>query len=314
MKILMVNCFQGGAEIAYSDLRKRYEKEGNIVDYVDLYRNLNFIPKKVRFITAKVITPFYALARQMVKSYDKVIMNQNIVIPIGRNFKCRYENIIHHPYICDMRDKEKVGLIDFFFLFNEKFSVLFCKNIITESIFSKNNILEEYPNVNCIIIPVSINQVFYEAKEKYNEKKKVIFLPNIYCSERKGGNFITPVMLKLAPLLQEYEVEVMISNKVIASQQDNYKKLRTSCNLTSIGFVSYEEIAKLYATSLMVLTPATLEGYGLVPLEVEVSGGKCISAPFPSLVEGKKNTNVIVLEHNEKLWYDKIKEVIEGKI
>jgi hypothetical protein len=317
MKILMVNSYSDGAGIVFSDLSKEYKKE-NEVDYIDVQKAFYIFPKSIRILLAKFLTPFYSLIYQLIRKYDLVVMNQNIVIQIGRNTKCIYKNLIHHPFTADLRFDRKKGIVERILLLNEKISIKLCKNILTVSKFSKKEILKNYPNVKCEVIKIPINKIFYEAKEKYKKEKKInaIFLPLIYRTDRKGGDFITPILIKLAPILKNKKIKLIITGKILESQKNNYNELCKKCEVKFLEYVSYDKLAKLYSTSLLVLTPATLEGYGLIPLEVKAAGGKCISAPFPSLGfdnisinnKGKKIIidGIIVLEHSSEVWEKEI--------
>jgi hypothetical protein len=319
-KILMINNWEGGAYIAFKDMCSNHQKD-NQVDFFDIHK-YTIIPKQIRYIMVRTFVPFYSLLLQIIKDYDVVIMNGNIVFPFGMNSKCEYYNIIFHPLRCTNNfNEKKLNFFGKILLLHERISIYFCKNILTDSKFAQKLILNQYPEVNCEIIEMPINDVFYKINKKHNEKINAIFLPIIYREERKGGNFITPILIKLSNKLKEKNIQIIISNRIHKSQQKNYEELCKHCEVINKGNITYEELAELYASSLVVLTPATMEGYGLIPLEVKASGGNCISAPFPSLGfdnisvdNNDKKTivnEIIVLEHVSKLWEKEIEKIIE---
>lgn len=322
-KILILNKVPsgpGGARNVIDNMVMKYNEE-NTVDFIDYDKyKMN---KLFSLIFTYFIVPFINLYYTYSKKYDVVIANQWLLLfPLGRNKKCEYYIIIHHPISEDIEVHKNSNLIIKFKLnfikYYEKICTIFCSNVLTDSEFSKNKIKKHYTNLSIGLLPIIIDKIFYDTEKKKYSKTKNIFLPNIYREERKGGVFITPILIKLAPILKEKKIKLLISNKINLNEQ--YEELSKYCTVENLGDLSYEELAKLYSTSLVVLTPAILEGYGLVPLEVIASGGNCISAPFPSLGfdnisvnSSTKKTivkNVIVLEHDSQLWYKEINEII----
>jgi len=320
-RILIMNCFQGGAECITREYSKIYSKN-NKVFYCDVYKLLTFIPVKYRFIVSKVITPFISLFFQLVLFPDIVLMNQNLIIPLNLKIGWKGYIFLHHPYSKDVKNRKKT-LVDKLLLITEELSLRFCHDVITGSEFSKVAIEKEYihinPRVSILMYPIS--NVFSMAKKHNKNKTKDIMLPNIFRTDRKGGTFIIDVLESLKDDLNKSSSNLIITGQICNTQEVNFKKLLSIGGSKVLYYedLSLETLAEEYARNI-VLCPALLEGYGLVPIEVDSAGGQCISTPMPSLGYIKNieeypneniryNDNIYVIGLNEENWKNKIKEL-----
>lgn len=316
-RILMVNSFEGGAEVAFRNISNELEIN-NDVTYIDMYWVLSFIPKKFRFLCSKFVSPFVSLLYQILFFYNICIMNQNIIFPVSLT-KTEYYNIIHHSFYMDVKLR-KIGMIEKMLLINEEISVKLNKTTLTDSLCSYNFLRDKYPSINIHLIRLPIDKVFVNLGMKDYVKEKRIVLPSIYKMDRKGGSFITPILISLKEQLKDYKL--IVTGSVCKSQQDNFNQLKENFEIQHYVQLSIEELGNLYAKSLLVLYPSILEGYGYIPLEVNEVKTFCLTSPVPSLDYDKsimeyKDYNkavgpyVRVISLDDYLWKEEIKNIIK---
>jgi hypothetical protein len=316
-RILMVNSFEGGAEVAFRNISNELEIN-NDVTYIDMYWVLSFIPKKFRFLCSKFVSPFVSLLYQILFFYNICIMNQNIIFPVSLT-KTEYYNIIHHSFYMDVKVR-KIGLIEKMLLINEEISVKLNKNTLTDSLCSYNFLRDKYPSINIHLIRLPIDKVFVNLGMKDYVKEKIIVLPSTYKMDRKGGSFITPILISLKEELKEYKL--IVTGSVCKSQENNFNQLKETFEIEHYEQLSIEEIGILYAKSLLVLYPSTLEGYGYIPLEVNEVKTFCLTSPVPSLDYDKTISEykdyskavgpyVRVISLDDYLWKEEIENIIK---
>lgn len=316
-RILMVNSFEGGAEVAFRNISNELEIN-NDVTYIDMYWVLSFIPKKFRFLCSKFVSPFVSLLYQILFFYNICIMNQNIIFPVSLT-KTEYYNIIHHSFYMDVKLR-KIGLIEKMLLVNEELSVKLNKNTLTVSLCSYNFLRDKYPSINIHLIRLPIDKVFVNLGMKDYVKEKIIVLPSTYKMDRKGGSFITPILISLKEELKEYKL--IVTGSVCKSQENNFNQLKETFEIEHYEQLSIEEIGNLYAKSLLVLYPSTLEGYGYIPLEVNEVKTFCLTSPVPSLDYDKTISEykdyskavgpyVRVISLDDYLWKEEIENIIK---
>jgi len=316
-RILMVNSFEGGAEVAFRNISNELEIN-NDVTYIDMYWVLSFIPKKFRFLCSKFVSPFVSLLYQILFFYNICIMNQNIIFPVSLT-KTEYYNIIHHSFYMDVKVR-KIGLIEKMLLVNEELSVKLNKNTLTDSLCSYNFLRDKYPSINIHLIRLPIDKVFVNIGMKDYVKEKIIVLPSTYKMDRKGGSFITPILISLKEELKEYKL--IVTGSVCKSQENNFNQLKETFEIEHYEQLSIEEIGNLYAKSLLVLYPSTLEGYGYIPLEVNEVKTFCLTSPVPSLDYDKTISEykdyskavgpyVRVISLDDYLWKEEIENIIK---
>jgi len=85
-------------------------------------------------------------------------------------------------------------------------------------------------------------------------------------------------------------------NKIFRSSQQDAEQ-----NVTSLGYITDEELRALYETCGLFVFPSLYEGYGLPPMEAAVCGARVLSSPVPSVVElGHHRIKVIPADAVEK--------------
>lgn len=155
------------------------------------------------------------------------------------------------------------------------------KKIITVSEFSKSEIIK-YLNVDRSKITVIHNAVANELvdknlAEKFIEEKYVLAVSSI--DPRKNLQRLLNVFAE--PELQNMKL-VLVGKK---AEHFNVKLKQLSQNVVFTGYVSDEDLKKLYKNSELFIYPSLYEGFGIPPLEAMSNNSAVILSNIPSLKE-----------------------------
>lgn len=150
------------------------------------------------------------------------------------------------------------------------------KKLLTVSQFSKNEILNFYPNCKKNI------DIIYNAVDNKFMPNKVINKDNYLLavsSDYLHKNFAR--LIEAFILLDNQTVKL----KIVGTKGKIANKYQNIQNIDFIGRVSDEELIKLYQGALAFVFPSFYEGFGIPPLEAQTCGCPVISANSASMPE-----------------------------
>jgi len=196
-------------------------------------------------------------------------------------------DLYHIAYEKEFTLKQKIHN-KLLFLFTIKYSDI----IITDSFFSKNEILK-YGNISdskIKVIHLAVDKNIFNLKplntdmikEKYNlPEKYILFIGNI----KKHKN--------LSRLIDAFS-NLIISKKldyslVLVGKISKENQLTSNNKVIFTGAVEDEEIALFYKSASLFVFPSYYEGFGLPPLEAMASGCPTIVSHSASIPEVCRN-------------------------
>ena len=171
------------------------------------------------------------------------------------------------------------------------------RKIITVSEFSKKEI------VSLLGIPSSKIEVVYNAvsnKFKYDphREKDDIILSVSSIDPRK--NFIRLILAFKRLNLPQYKLLIVGSENKIFSNSEIRNLIKEVPNVEFTGYVSDDELVKLYQKAKLFVYPSLYEGFGLPPLEAMACGTPVIVSNTASLPEVCGDAAYYVNPYDEK--------------
>ena len=154
------------------------------------------------------------------------------------------------------------------------------KKILTDSYFSKKEILNRYKKLN----PDYVN-IIYCANSINSNKKNIKNIKEEYLlfvggnSKRKNLKNLISAFSKL----NNQNIKLKVVGKVVKHlESDTFLK---HDNIDYLGNVSNDELVDLYSNAKMLIFPSFYEGFGLPPLEAMSCGCPTIISDIPVLRE-----------------------------
>ncbi len=171
------------------------------------------------------------------------------------------------------------------------------RKIITVSEFSKKEI------VSLLGIPSNKIEVVYNAvsnKFKYDphQEKDDIILSVSSIDPRK--NFIRLILAFKRLNLPQYKLLIVGSENKIFSNSEIRNLIKEVPNVEFTGYVSDNELLKLYQKAKLFVYPSLYEGFGLPPLEAMACGTPVIVSSTASLPEVCGDAAYYVNPYDEK--------------
>lgn len=160
----------------------------------------------------------------------------------------RYLQWFHRPF-------EKI-----FVPSEETRNVLYSKSFINVEIWSRG--------VDCNMFTPQNRD--YSVREKYNISKKYIFLYVGRLAPEKGLDVLQEIINKLPSSLKECVHWLIVGDGPDRNVVDQWEKKHS--NVTCTGYLSGEELARVYASSDLFVFPSSTETFGNVVLEAAASG------------------------------------------
>ena len=200
--------------------------------------------------------------------------------------------------------------------------------IWTNSHYTESKVKQYFPNRRCkeIFVGGAVDRTLFfqqdlsrEDKEKIKEKhgindKFILFVGSL--EPRKNLQFL----LKIIPeLYKSYSIQLVVVGgrgwknselKDIVESSDFPKGSTIFC-----GFVSNEELAKLYNAADCFVSAALMEGFGMPQLEALLCGCPIVTAHNTAMIEvAKGKEGAFTVEGYEpKKWIDTIINVVENR-
>jgi glycosyltransferase involved in cell wall biosynthesis len=164
------------------------------------------------------------------------------------------------------------------------------RRIITDSFFSKSELVRHLglDADRVEVVGLGVGEAFYQAAApRPADRTYVLFVGEP--EARKGLDVLLQAMTLLPA--QAARLEVIVAG---ASGAYPLPNAPPSVCLRNLGWVSDEELARLYAGSLALVYPSRYEGFGLPVLEAMAAGAPVIAADIPSLRETAGSAAIFV--------------------
>ncbi len=164
------------------------------------------------------------------------------------------------------------------------------RRIITDSTFSKSELVR-YLGVHpdrVEVVGLGVGEAFYQAAPpQAADRPYVLFVGEP--EARKGLDVLFQAVTLLPPHAARLEV-------IVAGARGAYPlpNAPPSMCVRNLGWVSDEELARLYAGSVALVYPSRYEGFGLPVLEAMAAGAPVIATDIPSLRETAGSAAIFV--------------------
>ena len=235
------------------------------------------IVRKILFTSSKIFAPSYDLYWQPNFIPNDGIKAKKIVTSVHDFSFILYKDF--HP-------KERVEHINRYFYKN----VLKSDMIITGSQYTKNEILERlnFKENEVKVIYHGINHELFKVYEDVTvdfdiPTKFILSVGSIEPRKNLLGLLKAYDIIDVT-LKEEYKLVLVgfkgWENKEIMSIIENNKE-----NIRYLGFVSDEDLAKVYNLASLFVFPSFYEGFGLPPLEAMACGTPVVSSDLTSMPE-----------------------------
>jgi glycosyltransferase involved in cell wall biosynthesis len=217
-----------------------------------------------------------------------------------------FMSFLKRPMIVTVHD---IAPLYWGFFSNILFKILYKRLIKAEYIIvnSKNTgrmLKENFPFLSKKIKIIHLGTDLEKFKPEKKKKKKIITIGIL-------GDLDSELKNVFKKIAKEYkkEVKIIIGGRI---EQKEFDFLKSESNIIFKGFVKESELSSYYRSLDIFVYKKEGEGFGLIPLEAMASGCAAIvsnSASLPEVVE----KGGILIENNEKEFYDALKKLIDDK-
>lgn len=267
---------------------------------------LKKIVRKLLFTSSKVFAPTYDVYWQPNFIPNSGIKAKKIVTSVHD-----FSFILHRNFL----PKERIEYFDTYFYKN----IVRSDMIITGSEYSKQEILERL-NFTEDKVQVIYHGIDHDLFKIYQDLKVDFEIPSKFIlsvgSIEPRKNLLG--LLKAYDILDETlkkEYKLVLvgfkgwENREIMDIVNNNKK-----HIHYLGFISDEELAKVYNLASLFVFPSFYEGFGLPPLEAMACGTPVVSSNLTSMPEVCVDAAVYCDPHNIEEIKNKIELVLTDKV
>lgn len=259
----------------------------------NFYRNITTIKS---IIPQKLFAPIwnnFILPRYLKKNKIDLLFSVNQILPLVKVKNCKYISIVH-----DVIYKADPNFLPFIYRkylqFFAYFSIKISDKILTDSEYSKKDILKHYnvPENKIRVILPSTNKDFKPlnfSKIEKEEIKNIFSLPDyviLYVGMIENRKNILGI-LKIAELIkqQRTDVELVLVGKNGFGSKKILSEVKKSTNVKHLTNIDDSTLKKLYNIADVFLFPSYYEGFGYPPLEAMQSGLPVVCSNNTSLKE-----------------------------
>lgn len=287
MKILidghMIGQKEGGNERYTKNLANSLSKKTSVG--ILLYKNLEVLGSLHPHILPPnnllrlLITPFLLLFFR----YD--LLHSNYFLPFWKPFGIKYVITVHDLFF--LRQPSRYSLRDrFVFRILLPHSLWLCDAIIVPSQFIKNEFSSFYSTYlsKVHVAYEGVDPVFHQLK-RAKERKRSFFLTIASKNTRKNISSICEAFLAASLKNTDLYIVGTLPAKM---------ELIQSRSIHFLGYVSDNELNKLYNSARALLYLSSYEGFGLPVIEALACGTPVIASDIPCLREiGGKNIHYV---------------------
>lgn len=189
-------------------------------------------------------------------------------------------------------------------------------HIISDSVSTKKDIIKYFPNHSKIdVVPLGIEEKFFQINQK---------CVDIKAKYTNGSDYLLSVATieprkNLKKLIKSYcKLPINIQNKyklLLVGKKGWEEKFNIdNKNIITTGFVSEEDLLKIYNSAKIFLYPSLYEGFGLPPLEAMAQKIPVITSNISSLPEVVNNAAIQINPYNENEIISSILKLLSDKI
>ncbi len=259
----------------------------------NFYKNISTIKS---ILPQKLFAPIWSnfiLPLYLKNNKIDLLFSVNQILPLIKVNNCKYVSIVH-----DVIYKADPNFLPFIYRkylqFFAHFSIKISDKIITDSEYSKTDILKHYnvPESKIRVILPATNKDFKPMNLSNYEKEQIKSTFNLlnhvilYVGMIENRKNILGI-LKIADLInkQRSDVEFILVGKKGYGSEKLLKEVNKSANVKHLTNIDDSTLKKLYNIADVFLFPSFYEGFGYPPLEAMQSGLPVVASDNTSLKE-----------------------------
>ena len=259
----------------------------------NFYTNITTIKS---IIPQKLFAPIWSnfiLPQYLKKNNIDLLFSVNQILPLVKVKDCNYVSIVH-----DVIYKADPNFLPFIYRrylqFFAYFSIKISDKIITDSEYSKKDILKHYnvPENKIRVILPSTNKDFKPMNLSSSEKEEIKSLYNLskyvilYVGMIENRKNIYGI-LKISDLIKNVrsDVEFILVGKKGYGSEKILREVNKRANVKHLTNIDDITLKKLYNIADVFLFPSFYEGFGYPPLEAMQSGLPVVASNNTSLKE-----------------------------
>jgi glycosyltransferase involved in cell wall biosynthesis len=276
----------------YKETQERFEEN----------RTKSEISQLIRELVISLINPDIVFVTSLVEGYL-----DNVVVSIGKIFPSQRSSVILYdliPYVQQEKYLSNPLAKKHYFEKIEQLSK--SELILSISEYSKKEGLEFLDTKNIVNISSGVNEKFKKVlvtsdeknqlKQKYSLEENIILYVSSYDVRKNQSSLIEAFSLLPNDIKEKYQL-VLIGNgpkSIIDTLKKQAIDLGIETNVKFLGFISDEDLLKIYSISSLFVFPSLFEGFGLPALEA-------MRCEIPTI--GSKSTSIIeVINMKEALF------------
>ncbi len=233
------------------------------------------ISQLIRELVISLINPDLVFVTSLVEGYlDNVVVSIGKIFPTQRSCVILYDLI---PYVQQKKYLSNPLAKKHYFEKIEQLSK--AALILSISEYSKKEGLEFLDTKNIVNISSGVNEKFKKVlvtndeknqlKEKYSLEENIILYVSSYDVRKNQSSLIEAFSLLSKDIKEKYQL-VLIGNgskNIIDTLKKQTIDLGVENNVKFLGFISDDDLLKIYSISSLFIFPSLFEGFGLPALE-----------------------------------------------
>lgn len=159
-------------------------------------------------------------------------------------------------------------------------------------------------------LDLSMQEKVYLKKHYHIKDRFILFVGTL--EPRKNLRFL----LELMPELSQYHIQLLVVGGKGWRNSDLYAMINSSEDIRRstvfTGYVSNEDLAKLYNMADCYVSTALNEGFGMPQLEAMLCGFPVVTAHNSGMIEVVEGRGITVWDWDKDVWVSRIKAIEEG--
>jgi len=193
--------------------------------------------------------------------------------------------------------------------------LLLVKNRVNMFIAVSQNTKDDM--VECLEIPEEKIKVVYEATEKKVEEEEKLPVPDFAEPPYITGFPPTEELLNIFKELKEKGIKEKLvlfgRDKWLQRAEESAEENNLKDHIIITGFISQEELIKLYANAKLLISHVEYEGFGLPPLEAISCGCPVIGSDVSAVPEVVGDAGILLKPYKREKWVDAAYKVLTNK-